>query len=147
MTEADAAESATDPIPNMTIQDKLDLCQNVSKARLFLTEEDYDSPLKNVDYRCSYPREPKLDYGKVTAFAADEPILINLLACSENQHVYVTYGFDDNHYFVFIKAEDEAEIRLFSIAEPSPIRNNNSIRNKEQLYNVFWQNAMNLSKF
>lgn len=112
-----------DPIPIMTEKEKIDLCEDLSKAKLFLTEEDYTS-LSNFDYPFPHPMdvEHKPTYKLHKPFVGDDEVPMHLLSCSPEPGVYLSYGFTDHYYFAFTAdhSNDNDAIRLLAIVEPIP---------------------------
>lgn len=97
-TELDSTAAATDPISNTDAPQKISLCTDVSKARLYLTEEDYNNPLPHVTYQGPYLLEnPEREYKERTVSVANTSVQVNLLSCSDDSRVFVAYGFTD-HY-------------------------------------------------
>lgn len=120
-----------------------ELCKDVSTAKIFLTKADFDGQIPN-DYKV-FPNSKRpaiLDYTEMRVNVANEPVSIRLLCCwILQQYVYISYGFIDLTYFVFIELDQNFGIRLLALAEPSPIRDD-SFQNQEALETYYWGSVL-----
>lgn len=141
-TEATSGPLPNDPILKMTIEEKFNLCQDVSNAHLYVTEEDYNS-LKIMNYQFPNPEDTPT-YTLNTPLVGDDEVPTYLLSCSLQPEVYVSYGFTD-HYFVFI-VNDRYKIQLLALAEPRPTLTS-SDWSQDHVNHNFWENTKNIGKF
>lgn len=135
--------AATDPIPNMDDEKRQELCTDVTTAKLFETKLEFDNLISN-DYEAflNSVRPAELDYKEMTVNVANKPIRIPLLCCYAcQQYVYISYGFTDHYYFVFVDIDDDSGIRLLALAEPTPVRDD-SFQDQEALEAYYWDDLL-----
>lgn len=117
-TEQHLENGGTDPIWRLPDNERFELCKALLKAKLFLTKDEYDT----FSY-VQFPTQNKIKPKVITTyiFMTDVPDLINFLSCSTQVGVYLSWGFADHNYFVFIQAKDGTDLQLLGLAEAGPI--------------------------